>query len=58
MKKIILCNCPGNACQGLGAPWMLSCFAAGIFYIFYFWLCNGKNYKMYFSSWKELENLF
>jgi len=31
--------------------------AAG-FFIFYFWLCNGKNYKMYFSSRKELDNLF
>jgi len=32
-------------------------FAAGFLFIFYFWLCNGKNYRMYFSSQKELENL-
>jgi len=28
------------------------------FIYFYFWLRNGKNHKMYFSSPKELENLF
>jgi len=33
-------------------------FATGFLLIFYFWLRNGKNYKMYFSSRKELENLF
>ena len=37
--------------------WMLNLPQVYLF-IFYFWLRNGKNYKIYFSSRKELENLF
>ncbi len=58
----LLCNRlgHGNACIGdlrTQTRDMDTEFAAGFLFIFYFWLHNGKNYKMYFSSQKELENL-
>jgi len=48
--------CASGICVPKPRTWMLS-LPQVFYFIFYFWLRDGKNYKMYFSSWKELENL-